>query len=76
MTEHDPDDKQQDLSVPILDMSEPPAGSDRRAFMMRSALAVAIAALTGRPVASIAAAPAKAPPLDPKLAVVKSSRGP
>jgi L-serine dehydratase len=46
--------------------------------MMRSALAVAIAALTGRPVAAIAQTPAPAPavPLDPNLQVVKASKGP
>jgi L-serine dehydratase len=36
------------LPLPQLDLSEPPAGSDRRAFMMRSSLAIAIGALTGR----------------------------
>jgi L-serine dehydratase len=48
--------------------------------MMRSALAVAVAALTGRSVAAFAQAPANAPPmpvtLDPSLNVVKSSKGP
>jgi L-serine dehydratase len=64
--------------LPVLDMTEPPPGSDRRAFMMRSSLAVAIAALTGRPVVAIAqaAAPAPAVPLDPNLEVVKKSKGP
>jgi L-serine dehydratase len=67
------------ISVPDLDHTLPPEGSDRRAFMMRSALATAIAALTGRPIASIAATPAKAPngtKLDPKLNVVRQSKGP
>jgi L-serine dehydratase len=66
--------------VPELDQSEPPAGSDRRAFMMRSALAVAIASLTGRPIAAFAEAVAQPPPqgakLDPALNVVKASKGP
>src|SRR5262245_56118829 len=62
--------------TPELDRSEPPAGSDRRAFLMRSALAVAVATLTGRPMAAYAQTPAKAPPLDPKLDVVKKSKGP
>jgi L-serine dehydratase len=64
--------------LPELDFSEPPPGSDRRAFMMRSALAVAVAALTGRPIAAIAQTPAAAPavPLDPKLDVAKKSKGP
>jgi L-serine dehydratase len=71
------EDKQAEAaSVPELDLTEPPAGSDRRAFMMRSAMAVAIASLTGRPIAAIAQTPAAAPPLDPKLDVVKRSKGP
>jgi L-serine dehydratase len=67
----DPAALAQDLN--ICDM---PSGSDRRAFMMRSALAISIASLTGRPIAAIAKEPAKAPPLDPKLNVVKKSKGP
>jgi len=59
-----------------LEISEVPHGSDRRAFMMRSALAVAIAALTGRPMPAFAAQPAAPPPLDPKLSVVQKSKGP
>lgn len=65
--------------LPELDRTEPPEGSDRRAFMMRSALAVAIAALTGRPIAAFAQTPAKPPPtvkLDPELDVVRKSKGP
>src|SRR5580765_2180077 len=66
--------------VPGLDLTEPPSGSDRRAFMMRSALATAIAALTGRPLAAFAKSPAKPPPaspaLSPSLDVVKKSKGP
>ncbi len=63
---------------PSLDLSTPPVGSDRRAFMMRSALAVAIASLTGRPIAAIAQTPAPPQPvkLDPSLDVVKKSKGP
>src|SRR6476660_5913619 len=67
------------IAVPDLDQTLPPEGSDRRAFMMRSALATAIAALTGRPIASFAATPAKAPnppKLDPNLNVVRKSKGP
>jgi L-serine dehydratase len=59
-----------------LDFCEMPAGSDRRAFMMRSALAISIGALTGRPMPSLAVTPAKPPPLDPKLNVVRKSKGP
>ncbi len=48
--------------------------------MMRSALATAIAALTGRPIAAFAQVPAKDPKtpvtLDPSLNVVKKSKGP
>jgi L-serine dehydratase len=67
--------------VPELDTSEPPPGSDRRAFMMRSSLAVAIAALTGCKPADISKTPAKSPggaavTLDPKLDVVAKSKGP
>jgi len=66
-----PADMAQDLNI-----CEMPPGSDRRAFMMRSALAISISALTGRPIAAIAAQPAKSPPLDPNLNVVKKSKGP
>ena len=65
--------------LPELDHSEPPQGSDRRTFMMRSALAAAMVSLTGRPMAAFAQAPATppaAPPLDPSLDVVRRSRGP
>src|SRR3982751_5055604 len=66
--------------VPGLDLTEPPGGSDRRAFMMRSALATAIAALTGRPLAAFAKSPAKppaaSPALNPSLDVVRKSKGP
>jgi L-serine dehydratase len=44
--------------------------------MMRSALAVSVAVLTGRPVAAIAQTPAAAPALSPDLEVVKTSKGP
>ncbi len=65
--------------APQLDMSEPPPGSDRRAFMMRSALAVAVATLTGRPIAAIADTPAPGPVsmhMSPDLEVVKEAKGP
>ena len=68
------------LPHPKLDFTEPPAGSDRRTFMMRSALAAAVAVLTGRPIAAFAQTPAIAPDLpvklDPNLEVVRKSRGP
>jgi L-serine dehydratase len=62
---------------------EPPAGVDRRAFMMRSALMGAVAVITGNPVTAEAqAAAAKAPATPPKVSlspdlnVVKKSKGP
>ena len=65
---------------PELDYSEPPAGSDRRTFMMRSAMASAIVALGGTTNPLWAQAPAGAPigsaPVDPNLEVVKKSKGP
>src|SRR3954469_3609280 len=64
--------------LPELDYSEPPTGSDRRAFMVRSAMATAIIAVGGTINPLFAQAPANAQPvkLDPKLNVVKQSKGP
>jgi L-serine dehydratase len=66
--------------VPDLDYSDPPAGSDRRAFMMRSALATAIVALGGRINPLAAETPAKAPlgggDVDKNLEVIKDTKGP
>lgn len=69
--------------VPQLDLTEPPAGSDRRAFMVRSAMALSIGALTGAVPRDVSALPvrsprqaAAAPALDPSLDVVRRSRGP
>ena len=55
-----------------------PAGYDRRAFMVRSALATAIASLTGNPIAAFAQVPATAPMtgMSTDLDVVKKSKGP
>ena len=53
-----------------------PDGYDSRALMMRSALATAIAALSGNPIASFAQVPAPPPPLSPNLNVVQQSKGP
>ena len=66
-----------------------PAGSDRRAFMMRSALVGVVAAVTGcAPAPSTSkdatatlpakdpVVPASAPPLSPDLDVVKKEKGP
>jgi L-serine dehydratase len=75
-------------SWPVADMPEPPAGVDRRAFLMRSAVVGATAVLTGcqpaeKPAPSTAAAPppTAAPPgpkvpLSEDLEVVKKSKGP
>jgi L-serine dehydratase len=67
-------------ALPQLDFTEPPKGSDRRAFMMRSALALAVAVLTGRPIAAIAQTPVKAPNvslnMDSTLNVIRKSKGP
>ncbi|KRA83344.1 L-serine ammonia-lyase [Altererythrobacter sp. Root672] len=67
-------------ALPELDFSEPPLGSDRRAFMMRSALATAVVVLTGRPLAAFAQTPALAPivnvGVDPSLNVVQRTKGP
>jgi L-serine dehydratase len=67
--------------VPELDFSEPPRGSDRRSFMMQSAMVTAIVAVGGRASPLFGQVPAKAPPLgakpvDPNLNVVKKSKGP
>jgi L-serine dehydratase len=64
--------------LPDLDYSEPPTGSDRRAFMVRSAMATAIIAVGGTINPLFAQTPANAQPvkLDPNLNVVKQSKGP
>jgi L-serine dehydratase len=69
-----------------LDQNEVPEGYDRRSFMMRSALAGAMVALTGRPMTAYAQQPPTtpqtpagtpgAPPLDPSLDVHGRARGP
>src|SRR5688500_2969773 len=69
------------FSEPELDVSEPPAGSDRRSFMMQSAMVAAIVAVGGRASPLFGQVPATAPPLgagpvDPNLNVVKKSKGP
>src|SRR4249919_4400814 len=66
------------FSLPELDFSEPPAGSDRRAFMVRSAMATAIGLLGGQLNPLLAQTPANAQlvKLDPNLNVVKQSKGP
>src|SRR4051812_6935984 len=68
-------------ALPALDPREPPPGSDRRAFMMRSAMMTAIVALGGCANPKGAQTAAKDPPIgaadvDPNLAVVKGSKGP
>ena len=68
---------------PELESVETPAGIDRRAFMMRSAMIGAVAVLSGSAPASAketakraAAATAPNVPLSPDLDVVKRSKGP
>src|SRR4051794_41066565 len=70
----------QTLALPELDYSEPPTGSNRRSFMMRSAMTAALVALGGRVNPLWAQTPAT-PPLgggdvDPNLQVVKNTKGP
>ena len=69
-----------DFTLPELDYSEAPAGSDRRSFMMRSAMAMAVVALGGRANPLWAQTPAGPPlgstPPDPNLQVIKNSKGP
>ena len=69
-----------ELALPELDYSEPPTGSNRRSFMMRSAMTAALVALGGRVNPLWAQTPAT-PPLgggdvDPNLQVVKNTKGP
>jgi L-serine dehydratase len=69
-----------DFPLPELDYSEAPAGSDRRSFMMRSAMAMAVVALDGRVNPLWAQTPAGPPlgstPPDPNLQVIKDTKGP
>ena len=60
-----------------------PEGWDRRAFLMRSAMAISISALTGNPIPAGAQTPPTAPAgkpngtkVSPSLAVNKTSKGP
>ena len=75
--------------LPELASTQPPAGVDRRAFMMRSALIGAVSVLSGCSPSSPEATASKAatatpppvpataaPPLSPDLNVVKKSKGP
>jgi len=71
---------------PLADMSqliskEIPEGTDRRTFLMRSAVVTAAMAITGKPMsaqeqARRATAPDPTPPLSPDLYVVKEEKGP
>src|SRR3954469_18985343 len=73
-------DPQKSTSLPQLDDSEPPAGSDRRTFMMRSAMAAAVLSLGGEVNPLWAQTPAGPPlgsaPVDPNLQVIKNTKGP
>ena len=59
-----------------------PVGSDRRAFLMRTAMATAISLMTGRAIPASAQAPAAAPArpagtkLSPDLALQQAAKGP
>jgi len=68
------------FQVPELDYSEPPSGSDRRTFMMRSAMAAAVVAVGGQANPLWAQAPAGKPlgdnDVDPNLQVIKNTKGP
>ena len=65
------------FTLPELDYSQPPAGSDRRTFMVRSAMAAAVVAVGGRANPLWAQAPADPlTKLDPNLQVVKDEKGP
>jgi L-serine dehydratase len=71
------------MPVPEPNPAELPAGLDRRAFMMRSALVSAMGVITGcsRPSPELASAAAPPPPtpashVSPDLAVVKKAKGP
>ena len=68
----------EEIIVPELDYTDPPAGSDRRTFMTRSAMATAIATLGGGVNPLWAQTPANAQPvkLDPNLQVAKNEKGP
>jgi len=75
-----PFDREETIPLPELDYSDPPAGSDRRTFMMRSAMAAAVAALGGTANPLWAQTPAGPPigsaPVDPNLQVMKDTKGP
>src|SRR6187455_3324600 len=71
------------LPLDELRLDQAPAGVDRRAFMMRSALVGAVAVLNGcAPAPAGSAPPPQAPPqpaapaLSPELNVVKKAKGP
>jgi L-serine dehydratase len=63
----------------LAELPEAPAGMERRAFLMRSAMVGAVAVLTGRGPSKAAASaplPPTAPALSADLDVVKRSKGP
>lgn len=76
----DSEDRTETFVTPELDFSEPPAGTDRRTFMMRSAMATAVAALGGTVNPLWAQAPGGKPlgggDVDPNLQVIKNTKGP
>jgi L-serine dehydratase len=80
------DENESESFLNELDYQDAPQGWDRRAFMMRSALASAVVMMTGRPMTAFAQQPPTtpqtppgtppAPPLDPSLDVHRRARGP
>ena len=80
-SEHN-DNPQSVISIEELTPAELPAGIDRRAFMMRSAVIGAAAVITGcapsseAPPAAAPAPPQPASQMSPELDVVKKSKGP
>ncbi len=72
-----------DARAPLVPEGLVPEGWDRRAFLMRTALATSIAALTGNPIPASAQTPPVAPApkpngtkLSPDLALNKTTKGP
>jgi len=83
MKSEDDIDKKADLPIEAPEVENTPAGIDRRAFVMRSAVIGAAAVIAGNPVSAAATAasaaaakPQGSPPLSPTLDVVKKEKGP
>jgi L-serine dehydratase len=88
MDSNEKKDREADLTIESPDAGETPAGVDRRAFMMRSAVVGAAAVIAGKPALAAgtpsgaaatkpqAAAKPQGTTLSPTLDVVKKSKGP